>query len=202
MFERFTRDARNVISCAQDEARDLGHPTVGPEHILLALTHELDNKAKDTLGFHGVSRKETRHLILAWSSYPGDDRGPTRSPAGELPFTPLATSALEQAGHAATLFGYEEIWSEHLLLALTRQGEGLAHKLLTHFGAITQVRATLLRNLPHYMSDLPKSPASRAAETNPDTCETTSCAASSRTPGLWRHGWDITGSDPNTSSLP
>lgn len=169
MFDRLNNDAARVISCAQDEARDLGHPSVGPEHILLALTREMDNKAMHMLGFHGVTRYETRHLILAWSHYPGDERGPLRSPAGELPFTPLALAAIEQAGHAATLFGQKEIWSEHLLLALTRQGEGLADKLLTHFGAITKVRATLLRGLPHFMSDLPKSSASGAADRNPDT---------------------------------
>ncbi|HVM36270.1 MAG TPA: Clp protease N-terminal domain-containing protein [Actinomycetota bacterium] len=129
MFERFTDRARRVVVLAQEEARGLAHDYIGTEHILLGLIHEEDGVAAKVLKTLGVSLDEVRRQVEAVVP-----RG--SSPfKGHLPFTPRSKKILELSLREATALGHNYIGTEHILLALAREGGGVAAQILVQLGA-------------------------------------------------------------------
>jgi ATP-dependent Clp protease ATP-binding subunit ClpA len=139
MFERFTDRARRVVILAQDEARELGHGSVGPEHVLLGLLAVGEGVAAVALESLGISLEDTRERVEEIAGR-GQDR-----PAGAIPFTPAARQLREEALREAFLLGHNYVGTEHLLLALLREGDGVAAQVLAARGAdYAQVREQML----------------------------------------------------------
>jgi hypothetical protein len=128
MFIRFTDRARRVIILAQDEARDLGHGSAGTEHLLLGLLSEGEGVAALVLESLGISLEEARGRVEEIAG-----RG-QRSPAGHLPFTPPAKKVLELSLQEAVQLGHNYVGTEHILLSLLREGEGVAAQVLADLG--------------------------------------------------------------------
>ncbi len=129
MFERFTDRARRVVVLAQEEARELNHNYIGTEHILLGLLREKQGVAGQALQARGVTLEDARLRVAAIVS-----RG-TDAPSGHIPFTPRAKKVLELSLREAMALGHEYIGTEHILLGLIREGEGVASHVLTDLGA-------------------------------------------------------------------
>ena len=125
MFERFTDRARRVVVLAQEEARLLDHNYIGTEHILLGLIHEGEGVAYLALTALGISLDAVRAQVEA-------DRSATaaRRRAGHIPFTPRAKKVLELSLREALQLGHNYIGTEHILLGLIREGEGVAAQVL------------------------------------------------------------------------
>jgi ATP-dependent Clp protease ATP-binding subunit ClpC len=128
MFERFTDRARRVVVLAQEEARLLGHTYIGTEHILLGLLAEEEGLGAQALVKSGVSLSAAREKVVAVI---GEGPG---TPPSHIPFTPRAKKVLELALREAIALGHNYIGTEHQLLGLVREGEGVAAKVLTSLG--------------------------------------------------------------------
>jgi ATP-dependent Clp protease ATP-binding subunit ClpC len=128
MFERFTERARRVVVLAQDEARMLSHTYIGTEHILLGLIHEGNGVAARTLESLGISlavvRQQVEEII---------GRG-QQQPSGHIPFTPRAKKVLELSLREALQLGHTYIGTEHILLGLIHEGDGVAAQVLVGLG--------------------------------------------------------------------
>jgi len=129
MFNRFTERARKVIILAKEEARRFNHDYIGTEHILLGLIREGEGVASAVLQKMGVSLENIR-LEIEKLVQPG----PTTQIIGDIPFTPRAKKALELAAEEARSLGHNYIGTEHLLLGLIREGEGIASQVLLNLG--------------------------------------------------------------------
>jgi len=129
MFNRFTERARKVIILAKEEARRFNHDYIGTEHILLGLIREGEGVAATVLQKMGVSLENIR-LEIEKLVQPG----PTTQIIGDIPFTPRAKKALELAAEEARSLGHNYIGTEHLLLGLIREGEGVASQVLLNLG--------------------------------------------------------------------
>ena len=129
MFERFTDRARQVIVLAQEEARMLNHNYIGTEHILLGLSHEGEGVAAKVLESMGVPLEMARQLVEEIIGH-----GVT-APTGHMPFTPRAKKVLELSLREALQLGHNYIGTEHILLGLVREGEGVAAQVLVKLGA-------------------------------------------------------------------
>jgi len=129
MFNRFTERARKVIILAKEEARRFNHDYIGTEHILLGLIREGEGVAAAVLQKLGVSLENIR-LEIEKLVQPG----PTTQIIGDIPFTPRAKKALELAAEEARSLGHNYIGTEHLLLGLIREGEGVASQVLLNLG--------------------------------------------------------------------
>jgi prophage maintenance system killer protein len=129
MFRRFTDRARRAVQLAQEEARLLNHNYVGTEHLLLGLLGEGEGVAAEALGSLGISLEAVRAQVEELIGH-GQS-----APAGHIPFTPRAKKALELSLREALQFGHNYVGTEHLLLGLAREGEGVAAELLVGFGA-------------------------------------------------------------------
>jgi prophage maintenance system killer protein len=129
MFRRFTDRARRVVQLAQEEARLLNHNYVGTEHLLLGLLGEGEGVAAKALASLGISLEAVRAQVEELIGY-GQS-----APAGHIPFTPRAKKALELSLREALQLGHNYIGTEHLLLGLAHEGEGVAAELLIGFGA-------------------------------------------------------------------
>ena len=145
MFERFTDRARRVVVLAQEEARLLKHHYIGTEHILLGLIHEGDGVAAKALESLGVSleavRSQVEKIIGKGKSEPGS----------HIPFTPRAKKVLEFSLREALQLGHNYIGTEHILMGLIREGEGVAAQVLTKLGAsLTLVRKEVINLLSDY----------------------------------------------------
>jgi len=139
MFERFTERARRVIILAQDEAKRLNHSAVGTEHLLLGIIREGEGVASKVLESLGISAERVRAEIEA-----AIGRG-DRTPYEEVAFTPRAKKVLELALDEARRLGHNYIGTEHLLLGLIREGEGVAARVLEAMGAdLERVRAQVV----------------------------------------------------------
>jgi hypothetical protein len=139
LFHRFTNRARQVVVLAQDEARGLSHNYIGTEHILLGLIAEGDGIAAHALQALGISLDTVRHQV---EEIIGRGR---QEPAGHIPFTPRAKKTLSLALREALELGHSYIGTEHILLGLIREGDGVAAQVLTRLGAgHHQVRSTIL----------------------------------------------------------
>jgi ATP-dependent Clp protease ATP-binding subunit ClpC len=129
MFERFTDRARRVVVLAQDEARTLKHNYIGTEHILLGLVQEGQGVGARTLESLGISLETVRQQVEAVVA-PGK-----RAPSGHIPFTPRAKKVLELSLKESLHLGHDYIGTEHILLGLIRQGDGVAAHVLAGLGA-------------------------------------------------------------------
>jgi ATP-dependent Clp protease ATP-binding subunit ClpC len=140
MFEKFTDRARRVIVLAQEEARGLDHGHIGTEHILLGLLHEGEGLAATALNEGGVSLPAARTQVEQIIG-PGDGQ-----PSGHIPFTPRVKKVLELSLREALILGHDYIDTEHILLGLIREGDGVANHVIVDLGADQdQVRQTVLR---------------------------------------------------------
>jgi ATP-dependent Clp protease ATP-binding subunit ClpA len=128
VFERFTDRARRVVVLAQEEARMLNHNYIGTEHILLGLIHEGEGVAARALESLGVSLQTVR---LQVEEIIGQGQ---QAPSGHIPLTPRAKKVTELAGREAEDLGHNYIGTEHLLLGLIREGDGVAAKVLARLG--------------------------------------------------------------------
>jgi ATP-dependent Clp protease ATP-binding subunit ClpA len=142
VFERFTDRARRVIVLAQEEAQLLNHNYVGTEHLLLGLAREGQGVAAKALESLGIRLEAVRSQVEEVIG-----RGP-RAPSGHVPFTPRAKKVLELSLREAKQLGHDYIGTEHLLLGLIREGEGVAARvLLTLGGDLSRVRQQVIQVL-------------------------------------------------------
>ncbi|HKD94726.1 MAG TPA: Clp protease N-terminal domain-containing protein [Gaiellaceae bacterium] len=140
MFERYTERARQVVVLAQDEARALRHNYIGTEHILLGLLREQEGLAARVLESFDITLEEARAQVARIVGQ-GDEM-----PTGQLQFTSHATKALNLALNEALSLGHDYIGTEHLLLGLVRENEGVAARVLLDFGADAEsTRDALIR---------------------------------------------------------
>jgi len=129
VFERFTDRAHRVVVLAQEEARMLNHNYLGTEHLLLGLVHEGEGVAARALESLGISLRAVRQQVYEMI---GQGQQP---PAGHIPFTPRAKKVMELAQREANDLGHNYVGTEHLLLGLVREGEGVAAQVLVKLGA-------------------------------------------------------------------
>ncbi|MCL1593452.1 MAG: ATP-dependent Clp protease ATP-binding subunit [Actinomycetia bacterium] len=142
MFERFTDRARRVVVLAQEEARLLNHNYIGTEHILLGLIHEGEGVAARALESMDINLESVRNQVVEIIG-----QG-SQAPSGHIPFTPRAKKVLELSLREALQLGHNYIGTEHILLGLIREGEGVAAQVLVKLGAeLTKVRQTVIQLL-------------------------------------------------------
>jgi ATP-dependent Clp protease ATP-binding subunit ClpA len=139
MFERFTDRARRVVVLAQDEARLLNHNYIGTEHILLGLLHEGEGVAAKAMESLGISldavRQQVKEII-------GQGQ---QTPSGHIPFTPRAKKVMELSLRESLQLGQNHIGTEHILLGLIREGDGVAAQVLVRLGAdLNRVRRQVI----------------------------------------------------------
>jgi ATP-dependent Clp protease ATP-binding subunit ClpC len=146
MFERFTDRARKVIVLAQEQAWLLNHQHIGTEHILLGLIHEGEGVAAKALESLGISLDVARARVEV--AVPAGES----PPRGHIPFTPRAKKVLELALREALQLGHKYIGTEHILLGLVREGEGVAAQVLAELGggSLDRVRDTVVTILSGY----------------------------------------------------
>ena len=145
MFERFTDRARRVVVLAQEEARMLNHNYIGTEHILLGLIHEGEGVAAKALESLDISLGGVREKVQ-------EKIGPGQNaPSGHIPFTPRAKKVLELSLREALKLGHNYIGTEHILLGLIREGEGVAAQVLVEMNAdLNKVRQQVIQLLSGY----------------------------------------------------
>jgi ATP-dependent Clp protease ATP-binding subunit ClpC len=148
VFERFTDRARRTVVFAQEEARMLNHNYIGTEHILLGLLREEEGVAARALTSLGVSLEAVRRDV-------GEIVGQgSEVPRGHIPFTPRAKKVLELSLREALQLGHNYIGTEHILLGLIREGEGVAAQVLQKLGAdLNRVRQTVVQVLSRYAAE-------------------------------------------------
>ncbi len=145
MFERFTDRARRVVVLAQEEARMLNHNYIGTEHILLGLIHEGEGVAAKALEALNISLEGVRAQV---EEIIGQGQ---QAPSGHIPFTPRAKKVLELSLREALQLGHNYIGTEHILLGLIREGEGVAAQVLVKLGAdLNRVRQQVIQLLSGY----------------------------------------------------
>ncbi len=145
MFERFTDRARRVLVLAQEEARLLNHSFIGTEHILLGLIHEGEGVAAKALDSLGITLESVREKVEETIGMTGTP------PTGSPPFTPRAKKVLELSLREALQLGHSYIGTEHMLLGLVREGEGVAAQVLVSLGAdLGRVRQQVIQMMSGY----------------------------------------------------
>ena len=150
MFERFTDRARRVVVLAQEEARMLNHNYIGTEHILLGLIHEGEGVAAKALESLGISLEAVRAQV---QEIIGEGQ---QAPSGHIPFTPRAKKVLELSLREALQLGHNYIGTEHILLGLIREGEGVAAQVLNKLGAdLNRVRQQVIQLVSGYQGKEP-----------------------------------------------
>ena len=158
MFERFTDRARRVLVLAQEEARLLNHSFIGTEHILLGLIHEGEGVAAKALESLGISLEAVREKVEETIGMAGS------APSGSPPFTPRAKKALELSLREALQLAHSYIGTEHMLLGLVREGEGVAAQVLQSLGAdLPRVRQQVIQLLSGSAGRDPQAAPSGAA---------------------------------------
>jgi ATP-dependent Clp protease ATP-binding subunit ClpC len=158
MFERFTDRARRVVVLAQEEARLLNHNYIGTEHLLLGLIHEGEGLAAKALESLGVTLDQVRSQVEDMIGVG------TATPQGHIPFTPRAKKVLELSLREALQLGHNYIGTEHILLGLLREGEGVAAQVLLKIGLDMQkVRQTVLQLMQGYQGQQGEGKASGEA---------------------------------------
>ena len=171
MFERFTDRARRVVVLAQEEAKMLNHNYIGTEHILLGLIHEGEGVAAKALESLGISLDAVREQV---QDIIGQGQ---QQPTGHIPFTPRAKKVLELSLREALQLGHNYIGTEHILLGLIREGEGVAAQVLVKLGAdLNRVRQQVIQLLSGYQgkeqvagrrATTQQQPAGRLADSRP-----------------------------------
>jgi ATP-dependent Clp protease ATP-binding subunit ClpC len=142
MFERFTAHARHTVVLAQEEARQLSHNYIGTEHILLGLLSEGGGIAFQVLESFGVTRDGVRQEVTDMIG-PGKDQ-----PKGHIPFTPRAKKTLELSLREALALHHNYIGTEHILLGLIREGDGVAAQIMRKHADLIAIRAAVLGAVP------------------------------------------------------
>ncbi|WP_280269437.1 ATP-dependent Clp protease ATP-binding subunit [Nocardia wallacei] len=164
MFERFTDRARRVVVLAQEEARMLNHNYIGTEHILLGLIHEGEGVAAKSLESLGISLEGVRSQV---EEIIGQGQ---QAPSGHIPFTPRAKKVLELSLREALQLGHNYIGTEHILLGLIREGEGVAAQVLVKLGAdLNRVRQQVIQLLSGYQGKEPVESGARGESGTPST---------------------------------
>jgi ATP-dependent Clp protease ATP-binding subunit ClpC len=139
MFERFTDQARQVVVQAQEEARTLGHDYIGTEHILLGLLSEHEGPAAQVLSSLGINQDTAREQVVEIAGAGTGQQG------GHIPFTPRTKKVLELSLREAQRLGDDYIGTEHILLGLVREGDGVGAQVLERQGAsLDRVQAQVL----------------------------------------------------------
>ncbi len=183
MFERFTEKAIKVIMLAQEEARRLGHNFVGTEQILLGLIGEGTGIAAKTLKSMGVNLKDARVEV---EKIIGRGSGFV---AVEIPFTPRAKRVLELSWDEARQLGHNYIGTEHLLLGLIREGEGVAARVLENLGVdLNKIRSNVVKML----GDSKPTAGAAAGGSSSSSSSSSSSASKVKTPSLDEFGTDLT----------
>ena len=142
MFERFTERARKVVVLAQEEARHFNHNYIGTEHLLLGLLREDEGVAARALSSLNVTLDEVREQVESIVGYGEEGTG------GQAPFTPRSKKVLELALREALQLGHNYIGTEHILLGLVRESEGVAARVLSNLGVDPdKVRREVVRML-------------------------------------------------------
>jgi prophage maintenance system killer protein len=145
MFEKFSERARRVMVLAQEEARALNHNYIGTEHILLGMIQDGDGVGARALANLGISAPAVRAVVEETIG-----RGHDQPSGGHIPFTPRAKTVLEFSRRESKQLGQGYIGTEHILLALIREGEGVAAQSLTKLGAdLDKVRQQVMELLGH-----------------------------------------------------
>src|ERR1700732_2904198 len=163
MFERFTDRARRVVVLAQEEARMLNHNYMGTEHIRRGLLQEGEGVAAKALESLGISLEGVRSQV---EEIIGQGQ---QAPSGHIPFTPRAKKVLELSLREALQLGHNYIGTEHILLGLIREGEGVAAQVLVRLGAdLNRVRQQVIQLLHGYQGKEPAA-AGAPSETAPST---------------------------------
>ena len=165
MFDSYTDRARRVVVLAQEEARLLGHHYIGTEHLLLGMIHEGEGVAAKALAALGIELQAVRSAVLVEIVERGIS--PT-SPGGpsHLPFTPRCKKVLELALREALQLGHNYVGTEHILLGLIREGEGIAAAVLVKLGAeLSRVRQQVITVLSGYTGPVTSTTAQTAAYT-------------------------------------
>jgi ATP-dependent Clp protease ATP-binding subunit ClpA len=151
MFERFTDRARRAVALAQEEAERLDHNYIGTEHILLGLIHEGDGVAAKALESLDISLDAVRQQVEQIIG-----RG-QQAPSGHIPFTPRAKKVLELSLRESRQLGHNYIGTEHILLGLIREGDGVAAQVLVQLGAdLNRVRQQVIQLLHGYQGQEPR----------------------------------------------
>ena len=180
MFERFTEKAIKVIMLAQEEARRLGHNFVGTEQVLLGLIGEGTGVAAKTLKSMGVTLKDARAEV---EKIIGRGSGFV---AVEIPFTPRAKRVLELSWDEARQLGHNYIGTEHLLLGLIREGEGVAARVLENLGVdLNKIRSNVIKMLGETKPQVSSGSSSGASSSS-------SSSGKTKTPSLDEFGRDLT----------
>jgi ATP-dependent Clp protease ATP-binding subunit ClpC len=182
MFNKFTERARKVILLAKQEAKRFNHDYIGTEHILLGLLREGEGVAAAVLQSLGMNlnniRLEVEKLVQL---------GPTTVVSGDLPFTPKAKKVMELAMEEARTLGHNYIGTEHLLLGLIREGEGVASQVFMNMGLdLEKVREELIKLLGS------TTPGSQFAPGTAGPASTGTAASKTKTPALDAFGRDLT----------
>jgi ATP-dependent Clp protease ATP-binding subunit ClpA len=146
MFKQFTLPARRVVVLAQEEARMLNHNYIGTEHILLGLIHEGEGVAAKALESLNISLEAVRQQV---EEIIGQGQA---APTGHIPFTPRAKKVLELSLREALQLGHNYIGTEHILLGLIREGEGVAAQVLQLGANLNRVRQTVIQLLSGYVA--------------------------------------------------
>lgn len=184
MFERFTEKAIKVIMLAQEEARRLGHNFVGTEQILLGLIGEGTGIAAKTLKSMGVNLKDARVEV---EKIIGRGSGFV---AVEIPFTPRAKRVLELSWDEARQLGHNYIGTEHLLLGLIREGEGVAARVLENLGVdLNKIRTNVVKMLG---DSKPTAGAGASTSGSSSSSSSSSSGSKVKTPSLDEYGTDLT----------
>ena len=164
MFERFTDRARRVVVLAQEEARMLNHNYIGTEHILLGLIHEGEGVAAKALEALDINRDAARAQV---EEIIGQGQ---QAPSGHIPFTPRAKKVLELSLREALQLGHNYIGTEHILLGLIREGEGVAAQVLVKLGAdLNRVRQQVIQLLSGYQGEKNQGGPAGQSEGTPST---------------------------------
>jgi hypothetical protein len=157
MFQRFTDRARRVVVLAQEQARLLGHDYIGTEHLLLGLIHEGEGVAAKALESLGISLAVVQQQV---EEIIGQGQ---QEPSGHIPFTPRAKKVLELSLREAQQLGHNYIGTEHILLGLIREGDGVAAQVLVQHGAdLNRVRQQVTHLLFGHQAE--EAVAARSAE--------------------------------------
>jgi hypothetical protein len=176
MFDRFTERARKVMGLARQEAQRFGHDYIGTEHILLGLVQEGSGVAAQVLKNLDVEMKKIRHEVEKIVK-----SGTNTVTMGQLPFTPRAKKVLELALEEAQQLGHNYIGTEHLLLGLIRENEGIAAQVLMNMNVkLEEVREEVLELLGADVTN------------TPDDDEEEAAPGKSKTPALDAFGRDLT----------
>ena len=164
MFERFTDRARRVVVLAQEEARMLSHNYIGTEHILLGLIHEGEGVAAKALESLDISLEAVRAQV---EEIIGQGQ---QAPSGHIPFTPRAKKVLELSLREALQLGHSYIGTEHILLGLIREGEGVAAQVLQKLGAdLNRVRQQVIQLLSGFQGKESAASAASSSTAGGDT---------------------------------